>query len=244
MKVTRFRDLTLFEIEGKKFLLACDSIGAIGAKEGDVVHVSEEVVGYFLCRVPLMELLAQGAGPDIVVLTLANEWMPTGQGVSRGVAMALEEIGIDSSMILNGSTEENIATIQTGTGITLIGSVGDDFTPSVSPAGSVVCALGLPKVGDAVMEERRDIVPLTLIRELVSLEGVNEILPVGSKGCIYEAEEMARTSGLRFLSDVDLPDWACESAGPACVVLASVSDEEILSHIELPVTRLGRLEQE
>ena len=93
MKVTRFRDLTLFEVEGKKFLLACDSIGAIGAKEGDVVHVSEEVVGYFLCRVPLMELLAQGAGPDIVVLTLANEWMPTGQGVVEALRWPLRRSG-------------------------------------------------------------------------------------------------------------------------------------------------------
>lgn len=241
MTIKRFRDLTLFDVEATTFLLACDSIGGIGAKEADVIKVSEEVVGYFLCRVPLMELLSQGVSPGVAVLTLANEKTPTAEGVYRGVAMALEEIGIDPSMILNGSTEENIPTIQTGTGITLIGATGKDFAFSTSPAGSQIYALGIPKVGDAVLEDKGEIVPLALITELKQNKDIFELLPVGSKGCIYEANELARTSGLRFKEADTLPSWAHDSAGPACVVLATVDHPDVLKGVEVPTTLLGTL---
>ncbi len=242
MTIRRFRDLSVFEVEGVSFLLACDSIGGIGAKETDVVKVSEEVVGYFLCRVPLMELLSQGVTPNVAVLTLSNERKPTGDGITRGVAKALEEVGIDPSMILNGSTEENIPTVQTGAGITLIGATDKDFQLSSSPKGALVYALGIPKVGDAVMEDEGEIVPLSSVIEWKKREGIFEVLPVGSKGCLYEANELARTSGRLFQEESFLPEWAKDSAGPACVVLVSVLDPKILQDVAVPVTLLGVLE--
>lgn len=241
MKTTRFRDLTLLQLRGSSLLIACDSIGGIGDKSGDVLAVEPETVGYFLCRVPLMELLSQGVEPGAVIVTLSTEREPTGRRIYHGVAKALVETGLDPGSILNGSTEENIPTVQTGAGITLIGEAPKDFRFSSSPAGAKIYVLGIPKVAEEVLADKGEIVPLGMMPSLYAREGILEILPVGSRGCLYEAGELARTSSLTFVPSEDLPPWAESSAGPACCILVSVLEPEALEGVQIPIHLLGEL---
>ena len=128
-------------------------------------------------------------------------------------------------MILNGSTEENIATIQTERALPYrIG--GDDFTPSVSP-GSVVWHWGFPKWEMLSWKSGATLCHHSHTRAGF-LEGVNEILPVDRRDV-----SMKRKNG-KDVGTSSFRMWICPighvSLGPACVVLASVSMK--ILHIE------------
>ena len=84
--VRKVRDLLLLELTPEmEMVIACDSDGGIGPKEKDLVQVPGEVLGHFAARVPLMEILASGAVPALVVNTLAVEMEPTGSTIISGM---------------------------------------------------------------------------------------------------------------------------------------------------------------
>ncbi|HEX3015590.1 MAG TPA: AIR synthase related protein [Desulfobacteria bacterium] len=118
----RYRDLTIIDVaEGKNIVIACDSSGAIGPKQNDIIKVPGYILGRFSARVALMEVLAAGAWPVCVVNTLCVEPSPAGEEISQGVADEIRVLGIDPSQVLTGSTEKNIPTTQSGIGITVVG---------------------------------------------------------------------------------------------------------------------------
>ncbi|UTW69818.1 hypothetical protein KHA80_02285 [Anaerobacillus sp. HL2] len=82
MNISRYRDLTIIADGDKKLVIACDSSGAIGPKELDVVKVDANIVGRFISRVVLMEIISVGAKPITLIDTLSVEMNPTGLKLS------------------------------------------------------------------------------------------------------------------------------------------------------------------
>ncbi|MEL7565490.1 MAG: hypothetical protein AAGU27_11475 [Dehalobacterium sp.] len=235
----RVRDLSLLELPGDMVLVtSCDSIGAIGAKELDVVKVSGEFVGQGVTRVPLMEILAAGAQPVAVYNTLAVEMTPYGKEIIKGISKELIRAGIDPNLALNGSTEENVPSRQTGAGVVVLGLVPKkELLLGHAQRGDVIIAFGLPKVGNEVAlggPDDPEVAHPSFIGQLIQQGYVHELLPVGSRGVLYECKELARTVQLDFKLHSGVTLDVNKSAGPATCLLAAVPDNQ------LPILRMEK----
>lgn len=226
--VERVRDLTLIRRPGSRVLvIGCDSSGGIGNKPLDAVQVSPEVVGYFTSRVAVMEVLSVGADILTVADTLSVEMNPTGREIIRGIQRLLEEAELHAEH-LNGSTEENFKTVQTGMGVTVIGEVDEEkLKLGRSVTGDVIVMLGEPLTGLAVLENASSICSVKQLKQLAGSPLVHEIFPVGSKGALYEAEMLAELNGCAFLPLTDDTTLLEASGGPSTSVIFSIAEQDI-----------------
>lgn len=232
------------ELAGTTIVIACDSLGAIGNKPLDRLHVPGEVTGRMTATVPLMEVLASGATPVAVINTFSVEMDPTGITIAKGIEEAVKEAGLPLSVI-NGSTEENMVTEQTGLGVTVIGMASpQQLRLGSSRPGDLVYCLGKPLVGEEVLRFAKEAASISAVRRLLTQPGVHEILPVGSKGIHYELQQLAQLAGVRFemLDSAHTLDLQ-KSAGPATCLLVSVEGEcqGFLKNFNIPVTPLAKL---
>lgn len=246
MKITKHRDLTLVDINKDQMLvISCDSSGAIGNKEKDIVKVSPEVTGYYATQVSLMEILSFGAEPITIVNTLSVEMDDTGKKIINGIKKALEPLDFDMSSVITGSTEENFPVIQTGMGITIIGIVDKkNWERPYTQAGLLSAVVGIPKIGDEIIDDKNStIMNISRLLELKEKEYIKEILPVGSKGILYELEEMAKTNNIDFRLEKNINIDLKKSAGPSTCVLVSIEEdkyEEFKNNFSIPVNKIGR----
>lgn len=246
MKITKHRDLTLVDInEDQMLVISCDSSGAIGNKEKDIVKVSPEVTGYYATQVSLMEILSFGAEPITIVNTLSVEMDDTGKKIINGIKKALEPLDFDMSSVITGSTEENFPVIQTGMGITIIGIVDKkNWERPYTQAGLLSAVVGIPKIGDEIIDDKNStIMNISRLLELKEKEYIKEILPVGSKGILYELEEMAKTNNIDFRLEKNINIDLKKSAGPSTCVLVSIEEdkyEEFKNNFSIPVNKIGR----
>lgn len=249
-ELSKSRDLSLLALPGELVLVsACDSIGAIGAKELDVVKVSGYFVGRAVARVPLMEILATGAQPVALYNILTVEREPSGEEIIQGIVHELELAGIDPGLIMNGSTEENVTTRQTGVGVVVQGLAAQkDLLIGKAQKGDLVMAFGLPKVGAEVAKGGPDdpeVAKPALIKDLLTWGQVHELLPVGSKGVLYECRELAHTAKTEFELDTQTTINISKSAGPATCLLAAIPPESLESlqkaGFSVPWQVVGRL---
>ena len=241
----KFRDLTIVDITTEtRMVISCDSTGAIGDKERDVVKVDPEILGYLTTQGALLELLATGATPITVVNTLGVEMEKTGQRINVGIKRALEPLNLNDDIVVTGSTEENFAVCQTSMGITIIGIIEkSNWRLKQAETNDLVIVVGLPKVGQEVLDDMgRETMTVPLLLELLKKSYVKEILPVGSKGIAYEIKEMAATSKLNYNmydnADIDLH----KSSGPStCVIIAIDKDgyEDLKKSVFIPVNLVG-----
>ncbi|MGD8190642.1 AIR synthase related protein [Brevibacillus ginsengisoli] len=239
-KIRRFRDLTVMDYMDKELVIACDSSGAIGNKPNDIIKVDPYVLGRFLVRVPLMELLSVGAKPFGVMNTLSVEMEPTGRSIIAGIIDELRQIELDENEVLNGSTEDNFPTLQTGAGVTVIGVATEIADKSM--VGDILCCIGYPKVGDEVKLDDSEICDLPTMRQIRATLGVHEIVPVGSKGIRYETEELLKRNQATLLwEDTHLP--LVKAAGPSTCAIVTVEEHclEELKMTKRPVFVLGRI---
>ena len=226
--ITTKRDITLIDLNTDFYLVVgCDVSGGIGPKPNDLIQVSGEIVGTFTTRVALMEVISTGASPFSVINTLTTSYQQKGQEILAGIRKQAREVGLSEEMI-NGSTEDNVNTRETGVGITVIGKVEKDkLSIANTEAEDIIVSLGIPLVGEQVLNKKDKIADLNDLLTLCSHDIIHEIIPVGSKGIKYEAELLAEMSGLLFKErkqeDIDLS----ASAGPGTVLLASLSRENI-----------------
>jgi selenophosphate synthetase-related protein len=246
--ILRVRDLTTFSFsKAFRLVVSCDSDGGIGPKEHDLVKVPGKVLGRFAARVPLMEMLASGAVPIVVVNTLSVEMEPTGKNIIEGVREETSLAGLDADKAVTGSTEDNVPTVATGVGVVVLGLVAEsDLRPGTSLAGDLVVCIGLPKSApdDDVRLDDPEIADTACVRVLAAQTYLHDILPVGSKGVVFEQNELARCAGLK----VDpVPNSAIDihkSGGPSTCVLVSVPPEkidELRSRVHQPVNIIGKL---
>lgn len=227
MKISKVRDLTLISLdENKTMVVACDSCGSIGMKDGDVLKVPHYYVGKFTVRVPLMEVMCAGA--EIVTITdaVCNEMDPTGSEIIRGIKeeLKLADIG---DIALTGSTEENFKSISTGLGVTVIGiAENKNLKINAIRENCTVISLGIPKVGSEIgLDKDLDIANYDDLRKLLSLYGVYEIVPVGSKGILYEVLQLAKNNNMKFVLNKEIKVDIHKTAGPSTVVIAAVKNE-------------------
>lgn len=244
----KVRDLTVMDIqESISLVIACDSLGGIGNKPWDQVQVPPETVGIFGVRVPLFEVIASGGVPIHVSDCLAVEMEDTGRRIVEGIRSYCAEAGVTEENQFNGSTEENVLTLQTGIGIMVTGWVEQGgFFPGCSEAGDVILCAGIPKSGPQFQISIEDPELLSL-QELICLrkdQGVGDLLPVGSKGIKYEAEQLAESAGLSFQWKEDVAVDLHRSGGPAsCAVFSSKPGDmdRLAKKLTTPLHQVGYL---
>lgn len=248
LPVSRIRDLTILELGGGRVLvIACDSVASIGPKPHDSVAATAALTAHCAVRVPLLEIIAAGAKPEIIVDTLNVEMDPTGRAMIAEISTMAALIGLGPDRV-TGSTEDNVPTVSTGIGVTIVATARrSQLRAGTSSAGDKVVCLGAPTSAPAdtiVIGDERMISVETLIGVLC-VKGVHDALPVGSHGIAFEAEQLAASSALSFVVGVHSTNMT-KSGGPASCVLVSVASESLDAVLTvlpaaLPRTVLGTL---
>ena len=244
MKIRKVRDLTLIDLcQEKTIVIACDSCGGAGLKEHDVLKVSPFISGKYTARVAILEILCSGADVVCLANTICNEMERTGKEIIRGIEEELSAAGI-GNIVLTGSTEENFATFATGIGVTAVG-IAENKNLKVNNVNrdALLIAIGQPKVGEEVLEsDKGDIADYNLVKTLLSSEKVYEMIPVGSKGILYEVQQLAQNNNLHFIFNPNLKINITKSAGPSTVVVAAI-EENFFQQTNIPgcVEVIGRL---
>jgi selenophosphate synthetase-related protein len=248
LPVSSIRDLTLLDIgEGRVVIIACDSVGSIGPKPHDAYSASAELTAHCALRVPLLELIAAGGQPEVIVDALSVEMDPTGATMIAEIRRLAATIGLGADRI-TGSTEDNVPAQATGIGITVIGSAQRDrLRAGGARSGDTVLVLGAPTSAptDAITMDDKRMVSIATLSAVVALDGVHDALPVGSHGIGWELEQLAASAGLAFQTENHGWDTA-KSGGPSSCVLLAVDPDAVaavraLLPAALPHTILGAL---
>lgn len=215
---------------GDSLIIACDNSGAIGMKEQDHVHVPYETVAYYAFRVAAMECIAAGGEPISVLLHnfCGNEpWDELVGGIEKGLS-ELELSGVS----ISGSTESNFQLLQSAIGLVVLGKKSSaKITDFAFTKYLKLAVIGLPLVGNEVIELNDQVAPLSIFHEVSLIKGAM-LWPVGSKGILYELNQMFPNEKITqemVVTTVDI----IKSAGPSTCFLACFqpNQEEILRKI-------------
>lgn len=247
--MVNYRDLTMLPIDDERYVIfACDSTAGIGLKEYDTLKIAPEIVAQMCIRVPLMELLCLNVAPVITFNLVGNEMNPTGQRILAGIHQELKAANFDH-ILQNGSTEENMMTVTTGMGIVLAGTANvRDLLWKKVRSHDQVYLLGIPYVGAELINNFDKIISYQDVHLLKQQDAIHEIVPIGSKGSLNEAEQTAKANQLKFVpmtEDHTSRALATKSAGPSTAVLV-VGLEEILPFLHThfnDVLNIGYMEE-
>ena len=167
LSITRLRDLLLADIPASRLVIACDTIGGIGPRPDDSYPADPVWCAHLGARVPLLEVLCAGARPLVLVDTLCQDSASAQPMIAEFRRCALDA-GIDPDAV-TGSTEDNVATTQTGVGVTIIGVMHHEDVPK-SLDGDVLVCVGAPisAPNDDVALGRREIVGVSLVKALMA----------------------------------------------------------------------------
>lgn len=224
MQSTRFRDVVITELnENQRLVISCDSCGGVGEKAYDQLKVSPYFTGRYTARVTMMEVLCVGAKLIAISNGVSNEMHPTGKEILKGIEDELSFANF-SDVIITGSSEENMETLCTGVGMTAIGVAYKDNLLTKKPiSGDLALVIGHPKVGaEVVLGTDKDIVSYSDISKLLDSGYVSQIIPIGSKGILYEASSI----GDFLLYDTSVTNLE-KSAGPSTCVLVVIPPDKI-----------------
>ena len=224
----QIRDLTIVPLQNEQYLVtAVDISAAIGEKPYDVLKVPPEQTGKMAVRVALLEVMASGAEIIAINDVVGAEMEPTGRRVINGIREELQLAGL-GHLELNGSTEENMATVQTSVGVTVIGLVNQSqMKVNNVRKEAVLFGFGEPRMGNELLEKPNLEVTYGKIIELVKRNDVFELVPVGSKGILYEATLLAQLNDCTFIEKAECDrKWLSKSAGPATSILIAVNIED------------------
>ncbi|MCA0991326.1 ATP-binding protein [Pseudalkalibacillus hwajinpoensis] len=214
------RDGTVIELGAETLIITSDNSGAIGMKEQDHVAVPYDVVSYYAFRVAVMENIALGGVPVSVVMHNFcgdREWEALVSGVERGK----RELGFNHEITITGSSETNMPMLQSALGVVVVGKRKDELPEVRLDDATKFAVIGKPLVGDKVVKEASEIAPLDLFCWISEQDGVQAVLPVGSKGILYElnelVEEDVEVEERMVRAELDL----YKSSGPAtCFIVA------------------------
>jgi AIR synthase related protein, N-terminal domain len=224
-EVVRERDLLYVRLTGTDLLvIAADSNGGLGPKSSDTVAVSGWDLGRFAARVPLLEVIAIGATPTVLVDTLSVERDPTGAAILEGVRAEAAAAGLPLDAV-TGSTEDNVPTVATGVGVTVIARARlDDLRVGRARHGDVVVLVGRPKSApaDVFGPDDPEVLTVGAVRAVLDVPGVHEVLPIGSSGVAAEVDALARSAGARAEHAPDWPVARDQSGGPSTAALVAV----------------------
>ena len=246
-RVSSVRDLTKIDLhDNYSLIIAVDSDGGIGPRPGDTVICPAYDLGRFAIRVPLMEVLASGAIPIAAWDMLTLPMDETGKEILRGIKEELAMAGLGEDFHVSGSTEDNVPTNMTGLGTCVAGLVhSQDFRPGTSQSGDLIVCFGFPKSAPEynVSVDDPEILPSSDLLKLGKVEGIHDILPVGSHGPLFEIEQMALSAGLKYRI-VQSPVHLNKSGGPSTCAVISLTEaalEHVRPLVKDPVHVVGKL---
>ncbi|RFU71415.1 ATP-binding protein [Peribacillus saganii] len=186
------RDIIITPLdEAASLVIAADNSGGIGMKPDDIISVPYEVLGYYSTRVALMECMAVGGNPMTVVLQNfcgQEAW----NAVISGAHQALNELDIQG-VTITGSTESNFELLQSALGAIVIGKKANQVNLKTELDYSNelgVALIGLPLIGDEVIQYKSQVAPLSLFRFLCEHADVEAVIPVGSRGVLFELNQV------------------------------------------------------
>lgn len=228
MDIKQTRDLTLLSIDDKRYLgISCDSCGAIGFKEHDVVKASPQITAYHTAKVVLAELMSMGFTPLVLADGLAVEMDDTGRQLIEGFNEALSELKT-CKVHLTGSTEENIKTVQTSMGVTGIGICDKEKLKYKKTIKNDICLLiGIPLVGNDVVNNPDKIMGITDYESLYLSDIIKEILPIGSRGISAELDELCGYNNLSFIYEQNITVDLKKSGGPSTCCIITIDKKNI-----------------
>jgi hypothetical protein len=212
------RDIVTIPFYGDySLLIASDNSGSIGMKAHDLVHAPYETVAYYSFRVAAMECIAAGGEPISVVLHnfCGNEpWDKLVKGIHKGLLeLKLRDVSI------TGSSESNFSLQQSAVGLLVLGKKITGKTTEISYNPKLKYGIvGLPLVGEEVLKHQNLIAPLAIFQDICCLKDVM-VWPVGSKGILYEMNQMYHQKAFikeKFITNVDI----VKSSGPATCFIA------------------------
>jgi hypothetical protein len=240
--VHRFRDV-LYWIDGASaYVLACDSNAGIGERPRDALHQPPTETGYSAAKVPLMEVLAVGATPFVLSNALGGPRDDYGQQILHGIRTAIEEV--DAAVTLTGSDETNVATQQTAVGVTVVGHApASALRLSGTKPGDVIACVGVPKDGVIVpyTEGDDDVANLRDAQRASRLDSVHELLPVGSRGIAYEAQQLAAGANATIRFRTAAIDLGASAGSSTCFLVALPTEHlaALAAVVRPPVTIVG-----
>ncbi|WP_141433270.1 ATP-binding protein [Bacillus sp. 03113] len=213
------RDVSIIPFsENESIIVAVDNSGAIGMKEYDELKAPYSIISYFAFRTSVMECIAAGGHPfSVIIHNLCDDdaWLELVNGVQSG----LEELGFGHDVHITGSTESNFSLKQSVLGMTVLGkAAAGKNQPKLYMGEQQLAVIGLPLVGKEVMEKQEEIAPLSLFYEISRIEGVI-IIPVGSKGILYELNQFFSEEISDQLIQVDVD--VLKSSGPSTCFIVS-----------------------
>ncbi len=243
LEMKKVRDISLHRLNSEQILvMVCDSCGAIGEKENDMLKVPPFYTGKFTARVPFIEMLCTGATTVTITNNVCCEMEPTGREIIKGILSEMKELDIEENL-LTGSTEENFATSMTAVGITVIGiAKNKDIKINNVKSNCVIALEGIPKVGEEIDFNRDDeIASYSQIKELLAMDLVYEIVPVGSKGILHEIKELSQNNNMKFSIEDNIEIDLNKSAGPACCLIFAVDEIFYEERLKYKYVKLGHI---
>ncbi|MCT4564400.1 MAG: alpha-ribazole kinase [Maledivibacter sp.] len=234
------RDVDFIKLNQDQYLtIACDSCGAIGLKENDIVRVPYSITGKYTARVCLMEIISIGAKPVGLTVNICNEPTPTGNEIIGGIEDELSEAGLDIPLTI--STEKNMPTTMTALGITAIGLINkNDILLKDISRGDYVYSIGIPSIGNEVLENQELICNIKILNNILAEKGIKEVIPVGSAGIMGEIDKLCRQYCVEIQPLNDLHIDIYKSAGP-CTVIIIISKNKLNDAFEAPINLIGRI---
>lgn len=193
-----------------------DNAAAIGEKPQDVVVASNELTAYLTARVTFLEQLAANAIPTHILLANFSgddAW----NGYVAGIEQVFDEIGLVRPRV-DGSTESNMPTLQSGIAITMMGAI--QKRAAYAHRELIWYTYGRPLVGNEVLEQAENVAQLQPIFDAWHAEIVQQVWPVGSKG--LQAEFLRLFGDEKVACSLDVT----KTAGPCSVILLGVHPEK------------------
>lgn len=225
------RDIITIPLNNQESLImASDNSGGVGMKAGDHVQVSYETVAYYSFRVAAMECIAAGGVPISVILhNFCGDY--TWSELVKGIQKGLEELGLEDVPI-TGSTESNFQLQQSAIGLVVLGKRSLlKEEERIFSSELKFAVIGSPLVGNEVLDQADRVVPLSVFWKVTKLEKLM-VWPVGSKGILYEMNQMLPNK--RFTKEMIRTNLdVVKSSGPAtCFIIAFEQElEEDLKNI-------------
>ncbi|MCY9549776.1 hypothetical protein [Lysinibacillus xylanilyticus] len=199
-----------------ELIATTDNAAAIGEKPQDVVSASDKLTAYFTARVTFLEQLAANALPSHIFLANFSGDAAWSSYVA-GIQQVFDEAGL-SCPLIDGSTESNMPTLQSGLSITML---GEQQKRTVAEHEQLSWyTYGLPLVGNEVLAQPEDVAKLQPIFEAWKEGIVQQVWPVGSKGLQAEFTRLFGEQQVKSTLDVE------KTAGPSAVVLLGIQPEK------------------
>ncbi|UPW85060.1 hypothetical protein [Lysinibacillus sp. Ag94] len=193
-----------------------DNAAAIGEKPQDVVSASDKLTAYLTARVTFLEQLAANALPSHIILANFSGDAAWARYVA-GIQQVFAETGLNCPQI-DGSTESNMPTLQSGLSITML---GEQQTRTATKYEQLSWyTYGLPLVGNEILAQPKDVAQLQPIFEAWKEGIVQQVWPVGSKGLQVEFTRLFGEQQVKSSLDIE------KSAGPCAVVLLGIQPEK------------------